>query len=98
MRYSWTAVVLLLVALGCARQETMGDTASAPDSAMMAANAKAERARAAASIANAMAANPAAADSILTAGGHTRESFEALMYEIAADSVMSAAYAAAKNP
>lgn len=98
MRYPWTAAVLLLVALGCARQETMSDTAATPDSATMAANANAERARAAASIANAIAANPAAADSILTAGGHTRESYQALMYEIAADSVMSAAYAAAKNP
>ena len=51
----------------------------------------------AAAIANAIAAKPAAADSILKANGHTRDSFEALMYDIASDSAMSVAYAAARK-
>jgi hypothetical protein len=52
----------------------------------------------AATTAKAIEARPAAADSILTAAGYTRESFQKLMYEIAADSAKSAAYAAAKTP
>ena len=51
-----------------------------------------------ASIANALAAHPAGADSILRANGHTAESFELLLFTIAADSFASAEYAAAKRP
>ena len=52
----------------------------------------------AAMTANAIKARPAAADSILAAAGYTRDSFQKLMYEIAADSAKSATYAAAKTP
>jgi hypothetical protein len=52
----------------------------------------------AAAIANAIAVNPAGADSILKANNHTPESFDQLMYRIAADSAMSATYASAKTP
>lgn len=65
-----------------------------PDSAVASSNPPvASRARAAGLTANAIAANPAAADSILKAGGYTADGFQSLMYEIAADSSMSAEYA-----
>ena len=89
--------VAALLAMGCARAEEAPDTtvAAAPAPATSPAE---ERARTAASVANAIAARPAAADSILQAAGFTRTSFDSLMYEIAADSAASAAYAAAKTP
>ena len=77
----------LLVLAACARTESTPDTA-----------ATADRATKAAAVSDAIAANPAAADSILTANGWTREQFQQEMYEIAADSAQSAAYAAAKSP
>ena len=86
-----------LVAVSCARGGDDADTDTAAAAAAPAADPNADRARTAASVANAMAANPAAADSILRAAGYTREGFEALMYEIAADSAMSATFAAAKT-
>ncbi len=55
------------------------------------------RAHTAAALANAVAANPSRADSILSAAGYTVESFEQMMYEIAADSAQAAAYAAART-
>ena len=87
-----------LVAVSCARGGDDADTDTAAVAAAPAADPSAERARTAAAVANAMAANPAAADSILTAAGYTRDSFQELMYDIAADSAMSAVYAAAKTP
>ena len=95
MRYTYLASMALIVGVACAREERRADTSAA---APAAASAEDERARTAANIANAIAANPAAADSILTAAGHTRESFQRLMYDIAADSALSAVYAAAKTP
>lgn len=84
---------LLVLATACARKEsdtpnTVGATASAPAS---------DRAATTAAVSNAIAANPAAADSILQANGFTREEFQRVMYEIASDSAQSAAYAAAKG-
>jgi hypothetical protein len=85
----------LLLATGCGGDEqpasdTTGDlTAEAATSA---------RAVIAAGVADAMERAPNAADSILSAAGYTRESFERLMYEIAADSAEAAAYAAARAP
>jgi hypothetical protein len=55
-----------------------------------------DRARSAALTANAIAARPAAADSILAAGGYTPDGFQRLMYEIAADPAMSATYASVR--
>lgn len=90
------AAVLLLVA-ACAGEAPRTDTAAAvpPPAASTTAAPAAGRADSAAAVAKALAANPAKADSILTAAGHTRASFAELMYDIAADSAMSATYAAA---
>jgi hypothetical protein len=82
MRHISLTAMLLLCVANCARDKT----ASAAD-----------RATKAAAIANAVAAKPAAVDSILKANGHTSDSFQTLMYEIASDSAMSVAYAAAKK-
>lgn len=51
----------------------------------------------AATVARAIDAAPARADSILSAYSLTREGLDSLMYRIAADSVKSAAYAAARR-
>jgi len=95
MRRTCLAVAALVV-MGCARGEEAPDTTA--EAAVATASPAEERARTAASVANAIAARPAAADSILQAAGFTRASFDSLMYEIAADSSASAAYAAAKSP
>lgn len=100
MRTPFIAAAVLLTTFGCARGErsdadTAGDTATSTGST---AGSTADRARSAAMVANAIAANPARADSILQAAGYTRDTFQAVMYEIAADSAMSAVYAAAKTP
>jgi hypothetical protein len=82
---------IVLALSACARAEK---PASATDAAPPPAT---NRAQGAALIANAIAANPTAADSILKANGQTADGFQKLMYEIAADSVMSAEYARAKS-
>jgi hypothetical protein len=51
----------------------------------------------AATVARAIDASPASADSILSAHGLTREGLDSLMYAIAADSAKTAAYAAARR-
>ena len=91
MRYLCLGAAVLLIVVGCTRREKSADTAA------VAATPTADRAQTAASVANAIAANPSAADSILRAAGYTRDSFQKLMYEIAADSAMSAEYAATKT-
>lgn len=92
MRHVSLTALLLLSVASCSSDKTadtaMQASASASDSG---------RAIAAAAIANAIAAKPAAADSILKANGHTSDSFQTLMYDIASDSAMSAAYAAKKK-
>ena len=88
MKVLYLGVVALLGATGCARVEGSGDAAT---------GSPASRAAKAATIANAITANPGAADSILRASGYARASFQKLMYDIATDSAMSAAYAAAKS-
>ena len=92
MRVLYLGLAALLAVSACAKSDTTADTAVAVTPS------PAGRARTAAMTANAVAANPSAADSILTAAGHTHDSFQKLMYEIASDSVMSAAYASVKNP
>ena len=82
----------LLLAAACAGDSDGTNTAAARDTTA------AGRARAAAAVANAIAAKPSAADSILRAAGYTPEEFERLLYDIAADSAMSAAYSTAKSP
>ena len=99
MRITFIAAAALLAAVGCARGErTDADSPAAASPAIAAGPITADRARTAARIANAIAANPAAADSILRANDHTRESFEKAIWDIAADSAMSAVYAAARTP
>lgn len=93
MRFPSVMTALLLATAACASGEKKSDTAAATTTAAPANN----RARTAASVANAIEANPAKADSILKAAGFTRDSFQQAMYEIAADSAMSADYAAAKK-
>ena len=51
----------------------------------------------AATVARAIDAAPASADSILSANGLTRDGLDSLMYAIAADSAKTAAYAAARR-
>ncbi len=48
-------------------------------------------------VANAIERTPAAADSILAANDMTRSAFDSLMYEIATDSVLTAAYEAQRT-
>ena len=93
MRYSSIATAMLIATAACAGGEKKSDTTAAATASTPASS----RARTAASVANAIEANPAKADSILQAAGYTRDSFQQAMYEIAADSAMSADYAAAKK-
>ena len=86
------AAAISILALGCAEGDDRSSSSAASDTSAVG------RARSAAVVANAIAAKPAAADSILRAAGYTAEEFEALMYRIAADSAMSAAYATVKSP
>ena len=94
MRYPSAMTALLLATAACASGEKKSDTTAVTTTSAAPAN---NRARTAASVANAIEANPAKADSILKAAGFTRDSFQQAMYEIAADSAMSADYAAAKK-
>ena len=73
-----------------------GGGKSADSTGAASATADSDPAVKAAAVANAIADNPAGADSILTANGYTRESFDKQLLDIAADSAMSARYAAAK--
>jgi hypothetical protein len=83
------AIVLALSACAKADQPATSSTVSTTPTAS-------DRVRTAAQTANALAANPTVADSILKANGYTADSFQKVMYEIAADSAMSADYAAAR--
>jgi hypothetical protein len=97
LRLGAAALLVLAACVACSGDGKVNDTAAAmPASASTASTG--DRAGTAANVANAIRANPAAADSILTANGFTRDSFEELMYEIAADSALSATYAAAHAP
>ena len=87
--------VILVLASACARGESGGGAATSGAAASSSTQDPNEKA---AMVSNAIAANPAAADSILKANGYTAESFEQEMFAIAADSARSAAYAAAKRP
>jgi hypothetical protein len=57
--------------------------------------ASSDRVTKAAAVSNAIAAKPAAADSILKANGYTADEYQRVMFEIAKDSAESARYAAA---
>jgi len=84
---------LFLLAAGCGGGEKPSTTAQdKPARALTTIELATEAAR----VANAIEALPTRADSILKAAGQTPESFQQMMYQIAADSAMSAAYAAAR--
>ena len=88
-----TLAALAILAVGaCAKGDAGTDTTSATS-----ATTTEDPAVKAATVANAIGANPTAADSILTANGYTRDSFDKQLLDIAADSAMSARYAAAKG-
>ncbi len=83
----------LLLAGACAKGErtegAMADSAAAMAPAAATADAGVEKA---VTVYRGMQANPAAAESVLTANGLTAASLDSLMYEIAADSARAAAY------
>jgi len=88
--------VALLILAGCAKPEAnRADSAAAAAAAPPAAST--DRVAMAAAVSDAIAANPAAADSILRANNLTQEQFHQLMFDIAADSAQSARYASTKK-
>jgi hypothetical protein len=87
-----TPIAAALLMAACAGSDRTADARAGEG-----ASAGVESARAAAALANDMAADPSHADSILTAAGYTVDSFEQLMYEIASDSARAAAYAAVRT-
>ena len=89
MKQRLAVVALLAVSLACADDSDSGATTA--DTTL------GGRARAAAAVADAIRARPEAADSILRAAGYTAEEYGQLMYDIAADSAMSAAFTAARS-
>jgi hypothetical protein len=84
---SGLAIATLMTA--CVRAETAADSTATTTS---------DPVITAAATAKAIEANPAGADSILKAAGHTPDSFQQLMYDIASDSTKAAAFAAARKP
>jgi hypothetical protein len=84
---SGLAIATLMTA--CVRAETAADSTATTTS---------DPVITAAATAKAIDANPARADSILNAAGHTPDSFQQLMYDIASDSTKAAAFAAARKP
>lgn len=91
--------LLSLVALLACSSEPAAPPAKpepAPVAAAPAAPAVPENVRKAVTIANAIQKDPARADAILAENGTTRADFEALLYEIAADPALAAAYAAGR--
>ena len=79
---------VLVLAAGC------GGPGEAPSGAAAGAPTQSEVDPAVA-VAQAVRANPAAADSILAAHGLTRDGFDSLMYDVAADAQRAQAYAEA---
>jgi hypothetical protein len=84
-------IAIVLAVSACAKADKPATTTT-----VTATPTASDRALSAARSANAIASNPQAADSILKANGYTQDSFEKLMFEIAADSAMSATYSAAR--
>jgi len=94
---SLVVFVLVLSVLACtpAGEENAAPDSAAPESVGTDAAAVPEvpaRVKQAADIARAIQADPESMDRILDGEGMTREQFEDLLYEIAADPVLSEAY------
>jgi hypothetical protein len=82
--------VAALVAAACGTDQRQGESEPAPAAT---ADVLPPEVATAVAVARGLEANPAAADSILAANGLTAAGLDSLMYVIAADSVLSAAYA-----
>lgn len=85
-------VALLAGLAGCGRTEP-ARTGSVPDTAAATPSWVTDLA----TTANAIESRPTAADSILQARGMTRAQFDSLVYEVAADSTLTAAYQRARG-
>ena len=99
MNYRLLFPVALLVLAACSKAEraedAMADSAAMAPAAGPAAMAPDAEVEKAAAVYRGVQANPAAAESVLTAHGLTQAGFDSLMFEIAADSARAAAYASA---
>ncbi|MEJ2679163.1 MAG: hypothetical protein P8174_08830 [Gemmatimonadota bacterium] len=92
MRHLLPMVALLAAFAACGQNES-AKTSSAPAEAPAAPAWVTDLA----ATANAVEAQPAAADSILQARGMTRAKFDSLIYAVAADSTLSAEYQKARG-
>lgn len=81
------AAALMVAACGTGQQQAESEPAAAP-----AAEVLPPEVQKAVAVARGLETNPAAADSILAAHGLTPAGLDSLMYLIAADSALSAAY------
>ncbi len=88
-------MIIALLALACSSEPAAPPPpkTDVPVAAPAPAPTKAQKA---ASLANAIAKDPSRADAILAENATNRADFEALLYEIAGDSAMSAEYTAAR--
>ena len=91
-RIQWgvTAGIVLAVASGCTDS---GDDVADPSHTADATRTVSASVDRAVTVARAVRVSPAAADSILSAHGLSRNGLDALMYEIASDSALARAYA-----
>lgn len=90
-----TPMAVLIAVSACQPAKPPADTTQAQPTAAAAPADLPSDVALAVTIARAVAANPAATDSILTAHGLTRAGLDSLMFAIAADSAKAAAYTAA---
>lgn len=86
------AVAAVLVVSACEKPAPSDDAMAGSESAPAAAAPADAGVELAVRIHHGIEANPAAAESVLTANGLTAASLDSLMYEIASDSARSAAY------
>lgn len=91
-----TATLTLLLGLAACGSETPSPVAPVAPVAAPEAPRVDPRVERAARIAKAVAANPDGADAVLAQEGLSADELDALMYEIAEDPELSAAYAAAR--
>jgi len=88
---TWLALPAIL-ALGACRAKEQGSGEAAQAAMTATAESLPPVVAQAVALAKALEANPMAADSVLAANGMTRAGLDSLMYTIAADSALSAAY------
>ena len=93
MRSAMILAALTLVACG-QKADSTGDTSAAPQTAAV--PAVPPEVQKAVAVRSGIAAAPDKADSVLAANGLTVAGFDSLMYRIAADSALRAAFASAR--